>query len=165
MGKLYRIWFGTSDNRSELGRATADDIDQVIDLVKKEYLKPDTEFYDIDYQGDDQVYLMINLCNDCEYQDTDYCENCEQSEYVEIIEDNETDPEFKTIFGTNEYYDLTDPQALEKSKVFNRFLFEAWNTDPQLGVSALIIQTIKDHPELEKGFSKQLIEKSRKDLQ
>ena len=87
------------------------------------------------------------------------------SEYVEIVEDQDATAEFKTIFGTNEYYDLTDPQSAEKSKVFNRFLFEAWNTDPQLGVSALIIQTIKDHPELEKGFSQELIEKSRRDLQ
>ena len=164
MSKLYRIWFGTSNDRSELGRATADDIDQVIELVKTEYLKPDTEFYDIDYQGNDQVYLMIDLCKDCEFQDSEYCMDCETSEYVEITEDTEAEAEYKTIFGTNEYYDLTDPQNAEKSKVFNNFLFEAWNTDPQLGVSALIIQTIKDHPELEKGFSRELIEKSKREL-
>jgi len=185
---LYRIWFGTSNDRSELGRAKATDIDQVIEHVKKEYLKPEVEFYDIDYQSEDQVYLMIDLCKDCEYSsclecdgdieadmnredcqqcleyETTKCEDCEQSEYIEIEKDEYGyEHEMKTIYGTNEYYDLTNPQKTEQTQIYNKFLHQAWKTSQQLGMSALIIQTIKDHPELEHGFAKELIEKSRED--
>lgn len=112
--QLYRIWWGSSNagggDRREIGRATAKDTDTVIEHVKTEYLKPDTEFYDIDYQDDHHVYLMINVCKGCpnDKPDNPHCENCEQSEYIEIDRDNDTDPSFKLITGENNYTDLTE---------------------------------------------------------
>jgi len=170
---LYRIWWGTSNNRSEFAHIKANDIDKVIDFVKSEFLEPDTEFYSED--GDSEhLYLMIDLCKDCDKEelrrlndiesDYDLCESCEMSEYIEILEDNDTEEDFKTIMGTNEFYDLTNPEQTQKALNWSNFLTEAWETSPQLGVSALIVQTIRDNPDLEKGFSRELIEKSKKDL-
>jgi len=185
---LYRIWWSDSNDRNELARAKATDIDQVIEFVKAEFLKPETELYDIDYQ-EYGVYMMIDACKDCEFKDcrgcdpeleadinreqcrlcleykATVCENCEHSEYIEIQEDPDTEPELKTIFGTNDYHDLTDPQQPEQPQVYNEFLHEAWKQSPRLGVSALIIQTIKDHPELEQAFSKDLTTKSKENTQ
>ena len=119
MSNLYRIWMGDSNDRSEIGRAKAYDIDDVIDLVKKEYLKPEVEFYDIDYQGDNEVFLMIDMCKDCEVKANpedyipkgcDPCEDCEISEYIEIQQD--TDSSFRLITGENLFYDLTEEATL-----------------------------------------------------
>lgn len=170
IANLYRIWYGDSNDRQEIGRAQAYDIDDVVKYVKTQYLKPNVEFYDIDYQGDDLVYLMIDMCKDCEVkanpedyrpEGVDPCEDCEISEYIEIHQDNDTDPEFKTIFGVNEYADLTEDT---RPTTYNKTLKDAWDKSPEKGVSALILQTVEDHPHLKAGFSKELIEKSRKDL-
>jgi len=165
---VYRIWHGDSNDRSELGRATAKDIDAVIEYVKTQYLKPNTEFYDIDYQGEDQVYLMIDMCKDCDlstlHKPLQYnpCENCESSEYIEITQDEDADPEYKTTYGVNEYADL---MKNTRPTTYNTHLKEAWEQSPRKGISALILQTIEDSPHLEEAFSKELIEKSRKDLE
>jgi len=161
---LFRVYWGTSNNRSEFARVKANDIEDVIEFAKKEFLKPDTEFYDIDGESD-HIYMMIDLCTNCTDQSEENCDFCEQSEYIEIEEDTYGyEPKFETIWGTNEFYDLTDPEQPEKALNWNEGVAKAWEISPQLGVSALIVQTIRDNPELAKAFSKELIEKSKKDL-
>lgn len=169
IANLYRIWYGDSNDRQEIGRAQAYDIDAVIEYVKTQYLKPNVEFYDIDYQGDDLVYLMIDMCKDCivkanpgDYvpEGCDPCEDCEISEWIQIELNNDIDPEFKTIFGVNEYADLTEDT---RPTTYNRTLKDAWDKSPEKGISALILETVKTNPRLRSAFSKELIEKSRED--
>ena len=170
--KLYRIWWGDNNDRREIARIKSEDLDQVKEFVAKKYLNPDTEYEEL---GDcDNLILSLNVCQHCdplEYAEEgqteeEICEACEYSEYIQIELDTwGYEEELKTIFGTNDFYDLTDPEETEKTKIYNEFLHEAWEKSPSLGVSALIVQTIKDLPHLEKGFSKELIEKSRRDLE
>lgn len=115
---LYRVWHGTNNDRGEIARFRANDIDAVVDYVKKHFMKPGTEIHLED--GDDQhIYLIINSCKGCEFEisdneDNEACQYCEISEYVEIVEDDNIEPDFKLIFGTNEFYDLTLPEGHEK---------------------------------------------------
>jgi len=161
---LYRIWYGDDNDRGEIARAKADDMDQVIDLIKREFLKKDVEYEE---EGDDDdLILILDICSDCEYRDKldedgeRYCENCTRTEWIQIERDDDVKPEFKTIFGSNDFYDLTDPDKTRL--IYNEFLNKAWEKSPRLGVAALIVQTIKDNPDLEKGFSPELIKKSKK---
>ena len=182
---LYRIWFSDGNDRTELGRVTAPDIDHAIEYAKKEYLKEDTEIHSEDGDPDFSIYLMLNVCKGCEYEDclqcdpvlemdvnreacrlcNKYemtpCEDCERSEYLEIQLDNDAEPEYKTIMGTNEYANLNTDQRPYDHKPA---LAQAWRTSPEKGVSTLILQTIKDHPELEQGFNKNLIQRSKDTL-
>ena len=182
---LYRIWFSDGNDRGELGRVTAPDIDQAIEYAKKEYLAKDTEIHSED--GDlDSIYLMLNVCKGCEYEDclqcdpvpemdinreacrlcNKYemtpCEDCERSEYLEIQLDNDAETEYKTIFGTNEYANLSTDT---RPTTYNKQLKDAWDQSPEKGVSALILETIKDNPELKQGFSKDLIQRSKDTLE
>lgn len=182
---VYRIWHGDSNDRSELGRATAKDIDAVIEYVKTQYLKPDTQFYDIDYQGEDQAYLMINVCKGCEYEDclqcdpelemdinreacrtcnkykAAICEDCEQSEYIEITQDTDAEPEYRTIYGVNEYADLTTDT---RPTPYNKQLADAWKQSPEKGIAALTLHTIDTNPKLLKAYPPELIEKHKQTL-
>ena len=176
---LYRIWYSDGNDRTELGRVTAQDIDKAIEYAKKEYLKKDTEIHSEDGDPDFSVYLMINVCKGCEYEDclqcdpepemdinrescrlcNKYdmtpCEDCERSEYLEIQLDNDADPEYKTIMGTNEYADLnTDTRPNEHDPI----LAQAWRDSPEKGVAQLILSTIDNNPHLREAYSEELIE-------
>jgi len=175
---LYRIWYSDGNDRSELGRVTAQDIDQAIEYAKKEYLAKDTEIHSEDGDPDFSVYLMLNVCKGCEYEDclqcdpviemdinreacrlcNKYemtpCEDCERSEYLEIQLDNDSDPEYKTIYGTNEYANLdTDQRPTE----YDQTLADAWKHSPEKGVAQLILNTAKTIP----AFSEELLRHSK----
>ena len=142
---IYRIWHGTDNDRSEIARAKANSIDQVIELVKKEFLKPDTLF---DEDGDDQsLYLMIDVCQDCDSLHNRDCEYCERSEYIEIEEDQYgIEPEFKLMTGSNEFYDLTGGKT-EKAEDWNHTLKVISETDRQQGLklaTRLVLSQIAD---------------------
>lgn len=178
---LYRIWYSDGNDISELGRVTAKDIDQAIEYAKKEYLKPDTEIHSEDGDPEFSIYLMLNVCKDCEYEDclqcdpviemdinreacrlcnkykSTPCEDCERSEYLEIQLDNDSEPEYKTIMGTNEYANLnTDQRPYDH----NPTLAQAWRDSPQKGIAQLILNTAETIP----AFSKDLIQRSRDTL-
>ena len=140
---------------------------------------------DIDYQGEDQVYLMINVCKGCEYEDclqcdpelemdinreacqlcnkykASMCEDCEQSEYIEITQDPDTEPEYRTIYGVNEYADLTTDT---RPQPYNKQLANAWKQSPEKGIAALTLHTIQTNPKLLKAYSPELIEKHKQTL-
>ena len=149
---LYRIFYSDGNDRDELGRVNAENIDKAIEYALTQYFKPDLE-YDDDAGDNEHLYLRINSCkycdkteiaeiNDIDIDDIDsICEFCEVSEYIEIMLDNDSDHEYKTIFGVNEYADLstdTRPQS------HNETLVKAWNISPQHGVNELMYQTVKD---------------------
>jgi len=65
----------------------------------------------------------------------------------------------------NQYADLTDDNPdTDKPVEYNPKLADAWRRDPQLGVSALMDQTIKANPELEKGIAPEYRERIRQDM-
>jgi len=70
------------------------------------------------------------------------CEGCTVGLQIEEIEKpsgvtfGETF-EFKTIMGTNDFYDLTTKRA-RKSKDFNPLLARAWKIKPQMGANMLL---------------------------
>lgn len=163
---IYRIWFSDGNDRDEIGRVSASDIDQAVEYTLKQYFKPDLEYEE---DGDSEnLYLRINSCKYCGYNDLSdkdkvklykeqtgeklklkdaymICENCETSEYIEICLDNGAEPEYKTIYGVNEYADLSTDTRPEP---YNPTLVKAWNMDPQIGVKELMYQTINDNPKM-----------------
>ena len=123
MTNLYRIYYLDGNDRSEMGRVTAYNIDDAIEHVKKEYLKPST-VVDMEDGDEEHIYLMLDVCTSCEIKknpldyldpedindpDFDICQDCNQNETIEIFQDNDADPSFKVIYpyGQNNYTDLT----------------------------------------------------------
>lgn len=152
---IYRIWFSDGNDRDELGRVTAQDMDQAVEYTLKQYFKPDLEYEE---DGDNEcLYLQIDSCKHCDYNsdiydpeddpdsDGDPCEFCEISEYIEIMLDNDAEPEYKTIYGVNEYADLSTDTRPEP---YNPTLVKAWSIDSQIGVKELMYQTINNNPKL-----------------
>ena len=167
----YRIWYSDGNDRNEIGRVSAKDIDQAVDYTVKQYLKPETEYQE---GGDDEhLYLMIDVCKDCEHKETmvpvgtdcsledcsdctytqceenleyeSVCDYCERSETIEIELDNTAEKEYKTIYGVNEYADL---ETGELPSEHDPLLAKAWNMNPQLGADTLMIRTIEQNPKL-----------------
>ena len=171
MSNLYRIFYSDGNNRDELGRVSAQDIDQAVEYAVKQYFEPNLEYQE-DAGDNEHLYLVIDSCKYCDKQEImelndiedeeELCECCEISEYIEIMLDNDAETEYKTIYGINEYADIennTQPTP------FNPTLAAAWTDSPEKGISALILDTIDTHPELEKGFTKELIQRSRETLE
>lgn len=172
---LYRIWYYDYNDRREVARVKSSDFDKVVQFLKNHFIEP--KYLDDVHETDYGISWSDSTPQECfEIRDLDedvtiddICFNCgidcTVGFHAEELEEPDLDDfEYKTIYGTNEYYDLDDPKETEKTKVYNEFLNNAWMKSPQLGVSALIVNTIRENPELEKGFSKELIEKSKKDL-
>ena len=169
---LYRIWYSDGNDRDEIGRVSAKDIDQALEYAINQYLSKDAEIRDED--GDDQhLYLILNHCLDCdideimainEYEDKDQCcEYCELSAYLEIMLDEDAETEFKTIQGIDEYANL---ETGAKPYDYNALLAKAWRIDPQLGVDTLMYTTILENKELAKGidptYAKRITESAKK---
>ena len=147
---IYRIFFSDGNNRDELGRVNAPDMDKAIEYTLAQYFKPGIEYTE---NGDDEnAYLLIDSCKFCDsaelafnndIEESELCENCEVSEYIEIVQDNDATPEYKTIYGVNEYADL---EADIKPVAYNATLVKAWNMGPQIGATELMHQTINNMP-------------------
>ena len=153
---IYKIFFSDGNDRDELGRVNAPDIDKAVEYALKQYFAPDIEYTE---EGEeDHLYLMLDSCKFCDKEEiaetndidiediSEICENCEISEYIEIVEDKDADPEYKTIYGVNEYADLSTPDI--RPTPYNPTLVKAWSIDSQTGVTELMFQTINDNPKL-----------------
>ena len=182
---VYRIRYGDGNDCDEIGRVSAKNIEEATEYAIKQYLKPETET-DIDGDGEYSM-ITINVCKGCEFSelseeekiklfreeyDQDYepflefCEECEKSEYMEVFKDEDAKPEYRTIFGMNQYADLTDDNPdTDKPVEYNPKLAEAWRKDSQLGIAALWDQTFKENPELKEAVSPEYREKIRKDME
>lgn len=174
---LYRIWYSDGNDRDEIGRVSAPDIDCAALYALAQYFNPDLEY---ESDGDDEnMILTINSCKYCDYYDlTDkekiklfkeqtgeklklcdvdlICENCETTEYIEIQLDNDAEPEYKTIFGVNEYGD-TEKGITPQS--YNETLKKAWDRGPQIGVTELMYQTINNNPKISDAIDPEYLHK------
>jgi len=148
--KLYRIWYSDGNDRDEYARVKATNTDQVIQWLKDTYFKPEAlEQIMIDYTMENEAIITWYEgppCNECTIsaKDTNKCEEkCEYNEttyslQIEEIEEPESnDYEYKTIYGTNDYYDLTQDKPV-KAKDWNKTLAQTWKTDPQKGCDLLL---------------------------
>jgi len=216
---LFRIWMWDQNDRREVARFKAEEFEDVQQYLLKNFIK--SEFQDdiestecgLEWMNQDPEQCLKEIdiedltedereaYNEGEYCPCETCEGCLMGYHIEEIEDPDGVSwgetwEFKTIYGTNEFYDLTQPKIqvllneidiikaedhknaqneiklcweqiakIAKCPDWNSILAKAWEKDPQLGVSALILSTIETHPELKEGFSKELIDKSKKDLE
>ncbi len=158
---LYRIFFSNGNDRDELGRVSAPDIECAALYALEQYFENDLE-YTTEYQSENQLFLMLDSCKYCDFLETtaeqkeEICENCEISEYIEIQKDENAEPAYKTIFGKNEYANI---ETGEKPKAYNETLVKAWNKGGNIGATELMYQTIKDNPQIAQGVDKEYIER------
>lgn len=153
MSKLYRIWESDGNDRDEYARVKANDSEQVIEWLKQTYFKPEA-LEQLDIQDD---VIFWNDCdkeecakmNDVSTDSEDYevmCESCETSQHSLSIEEIENptpeDFESKTIYGTNEFYDLTQDKPV-KAEDWNQKLAQEWKADPQKGCDLLLKLTLE----------------------
>lgn len=165
---LYRLWHGNDNNRAEIARFKAIDAEAVADYVKKDFLAHDTEITN-EFGDEISQYLEFDLCKTCRAEsgdnfDDEDCEYCEKAEWVQIEQDDDIEADFKTIYGTNDYYDLTNPEGEEKAPDWAPELKTAWEKDIQGGVEALIAKTVEEHPELAKSVDSELLRRGRRAL-
>lgn len=121
--KLFSIYHSDGNDRQETYRFLAYDIEHVVDYIVKEWFKPEfQESVEIDYQSEDNAYIMWSSCDqqncseannvevDSEEQ-MDLCGFCEigNSSFEVLLLENpeESDYKFITIEGLNNFIDLT----------------------------------------------------------
>jgi len=126
---LFRIWYSDSNNRREMGHMIASDIEKVEEYVRLSFINEDVPDKDINLECYDEgaSIFQISLCPQCEYQNSDKCEECENSfEYIEI-EDTEEDfseeeASFDLITGETLVYREDEKGIIQKDKDHNKTL-------------------------------------------
>ena len=128
--KLYRIWFFNSNNRGEMARILSNSFEQVQDFILNS-----SDFINQQYKDEIEKTdfgLEWNICKECRenqknqrYEDfEEQCNFCEcylEGYQIEELEDyTKEECDFKTIFGTNDFYDLTEKEPT-KAKDWNLF--------------------------------------------
>lgn len=114
---IFDIWENSSDNRCQISKFEAKDLDQCVKMVLDYYVKP--EFHKSafeDFVDDDLTYLTIPD-PDSEYDDQDIDPNDLTFE-IHLSDDQET-RDFKMISGHNEFMTLENgevktPESLGK---------------------------------------------------
>ena len=174
---LYRIWYFTQNNRSEIARIKANNY-----LQAERFIMESNEFLDqsitenldfnIDSDGefgfiewnDNEPSGCLEYSDDPEITEDNICESCMGCNVgfqIEEVEDPEpSDYEFKTVKGSNEYYDLTGEKPVKASDWAKDV---SKHSDSQKQIYALILRTVKDKPELKKGFSQDLLDRATRE--
>jgi len=114
------------------------------DCTSCKYAPPDLTQTKCDKTNKTQLEMVSE---DCEYYqiDKDYnpCESCDvgcmHGLNIEEV-DYDIEREFKTIYGTNEYWDLTGDKPI-KANDWHPLLKSMWERDPQSGVNMLVALT------------------------
>ena len=100
---IYDIWEITDNNRFQISRLEAKDLDQCIKMVLDYYVKP--EFHkdaSEDYADDDLIYLTIP---DLDYNDEEFDSINDLTFEIHVSDDQET-RDFNVISGHNEFITL-----------------------------------------------------------
>jgi hypothetical protein len=152
--KLFRVFNGDGNDRQETYRFKAFDINDVVEYIKKEFFVPDFDRsnLEIDWQGEDMVYIMWNEGGDCESCcdngddcEFDYCDENITQNYFEVFLEENAEPlefSFNTIEGTNNFVDLTQPKP-KQAEDWKPELAQAWRNNPQEGANKLLELTLK----------------------
>ncbi len=174
--QLYEIWESDGNDRSHYGNVISNDYEKVESWLIQHFIKEEyREMVEIDEMGISIISCDKEECwenlsdeNKKEYYDNDInniCDLCGSCQVLyfsaELIEQPDlSDLNYNTIFGTNEFYDLTG-DIIEKKENTNKTLFNAWNISPEMGISALIMSDYT--PKL--AIDKEYLEKCKKDLE
>ena len=100
---IYDIWEITDNNRCQISRLEAKDLDQCVKMVLDYYVKP--EFHkdaSEDYADDDLIYLTIP---DLNYNDDEFDSINDLTFEIHVSDDQET-RDFNLITGHNEFITL-----------------------------------------------------------
>ena len=100
---IYDIWEITDNNRCQISRIEAKDLDQCIKMVLDYYVKP--EFHkdaSEDYVDDDLIYLTIP---DLDYNDEEFDSINDLTFEIHVSDDQKT-RDFNLISGHNEFITL-----------------------------------------------------------
>jgi hypothetical protein len=129
---LYRVYSsygdeGNADRREDM-RILAHDMEEVLDYLETKFKKRYRK--DLIVDGDDDYSYMQKHFADGSY------------EGYEIQKDNEAEKEFKTIYGTNDFVDLTGKKP-KKAPDHDPELSKAWKQDPQKGADLLTKKTLQ----------------------
>jgi len=178
--KLYRIFTFSTSERREVGRALIRDGDEgeALQWLIKEWVveekQGDVEEFDFEFGFGFELFTCDESdVRECQklYETDDPCTDCmEPPKWGLILEEmeewDESDLQYKTIYGTNEYYDFTlDPSNPRKAEDWNPLLALAWRRNPQLGISVLVTTTVEENPRLERAFDPEFLKKSREDAE
>lgn len=157
--KLYRIWSFDYNDRREIARAIARDFETVQDYLLNEFIKPefreDIELTDYGLEWDETPDLETALQEGYVKNEEEYEEYMQYGEadirgfQIEEIEQPSglywgEEFHFKTIFGTNDFYDLTGKRHT-KAKDTDTGLRQAWKKSPEFDILGVKIR-------LDKGF-------------
>ena len=124
---LFRIWYSDSNDRREMGHIIASDIKRVEEYVRITFINEDVPEEDIDLECYDEgaSIFQISLCPQCEYQNSEKCEECENAfEYIEIedagTDFSEEDANFDLITGETLVYREDEKGEIQKDKDHNQ---------------------------------------------
>jgi hypothetical protein len=103
---MFRVYQFDDNDRGQEAVIKAKNIDDAVDYVKKTYLT-DEEQREVNEDGDEgQCYLTLLQAGAANADDFDEC----YSYGFEIFQDDDTEPEFHTIYGGNDFVDLINPE-------------------------------------------------------
>jgi len=104
---IFDIWQNTSNDRDQVSRLEAKDLDQCVKMVLDYYVKP--EFHNsVEEEWIDQDLTYLTIIDNTEIQDSEDCEDYEvESLTFEIhLSEDQEDKSFNVISGHNEFITL-----------------------------------------------------------
>jgi hypothetical protein len=123
-GHLYRVWWFESDegggDRSEHMRLRACNMGDAIDYVQKTEFKPEFQ-KDVNIDSDSK-FAVLDVYEPSEEDNEDDFEAHGRTVGFQIEEDDDIDPEFKTIFGSNDFVDITGKKP-KKAEPWNPTMY------------------------------------------
>ena len=100
---IYDIWEITDNNRCQISRLEAKDLDQCVKMVLDYYVKPEFHKHaSEDYADNDLIYLTIP---DLDYNDEEFDSINDLTFEIHVSEDQQT-RDFNLITGHNEFITL-----------------------------------------------------------
>lgn len=105
---MFRVYQFDENDRGQEAVIKAKNIDDAVDYVKKTYLT-DEGRKEVDEDGDENGIYLTMFTEATDDDDEGY------SYGFEILQDDDTEPEFHTIYGGNDFVDLINPENSGKS--------------------------------------------------
>ena len=111
---MFRVYQFDENDRGQEAVIKAKNIDDAVDYVKKTYLT-DEGRKEVDEDGDENG-IYLTLYARLGEHGVEATEDDEGYSYgFEILQDDDTEPEFHTIYGGNDFVDLINPENSGKS--------------------------------------------------
>ena len=126
--RIYSTWDSEDDgDREETAHVRARNMDEAIEFIKKDFFKQRVQNdLQVDGDGEETAYITTsyavddkgNELSENEVEEIQQKEGDEAVRFVtegfEIIQDDEEEDNYHTIYGGNDFYDLTKPKGEQK---------------------------------------------------